>query len=411
MHQLRLACEKITGEDFNWFFNQWFYAKGHPQLNIEYSYDDSLKTQTVVVEQMQKLDQIPIYYLPLHIDIYANGTVETKNVVINEVKEIFTFEVLSQPDLVNFDADKMLLCEKVDNHKNIEEWEFMYHNAPRYLDRYEAIKKVSKSGDDIAIKTVIDALSDTYPFLRRTAIKGLKKAVKSNGEGVKKKLLDLAKNDSDSKVRGDAIAALAKYFKDDEDIKAVLVNGVSEESYYVIGKSLLSLSKVSYEDAMKFAKSLESEENSSIKNSVCAIYAEHGDAEQHAYFIKTAEGLSGFGKYAFIMNYGKFLKKQNNETVKESLPILTDVAKNEDAWWMRMTGINVITDLEEMYSNRIHVAEKELKDLDAGSDKELELRNNLKSDKDLKKMVSDILNDIKETEENPRLRTMMGLKD
>jgi len=411
MHQLRLACEKITGKDLNWFFNQWFYSSGHPELNIEYSYDDSLKTQTITVEQMQKLDEIPLYYIPLNIDIYVDGKVETKEIIIDKVMNTFTFEVSSKPDLVNFDADKMLLCEKIDNHESIEEWAFMYHNAPRYLDRFEAIKKVAKSGDDIALKTMTHALSDKYPYLRRTAIRGIKKAAKNNKDEVKKKLLDLAKNDSDSRVRGDAIAALAKYFKDDEKVKATLINGVSEESFYVIGKSLSSLSEVSYEDAMKFAKSLENDENSRIKNAVCGVYAEHGDAEQHAFFIKTNEDLDGFGKYSFIMTYGKYLKNQTNKTIEESLPILTNVAKNEKAWWMRMTGINVLTDLEEMYKNRIHVAEKELKKIDAGSDKELELRNTIDNDNGVKKELSTILNDIKENEKNPRLRKMLGLKD
>ncbi len=410
MHQLRLAAEKVTGEDLNWFFNQWFYAKGHPKLDIKYSYNDSSKTETVTVEQMQKLDIAPIYYIPLKIDLYIDGKAETKEVIIDKVTNTFTFEVPFKPDLVNFDADKMLLCEKVDNH-NIEEWAFMYHNAPRYLDRFEAIKKVAKSGDEVALDAITHALSDKYPYLRRTAIRGIKKAAKNNAEEVKAKLLDLAKNDIDSKVRGDAMGALAKYFKDDENVKAILVNGVAEESYYVIGKSLAGLSEVSYEDAMKFAKNLETEENSRVKNSVCGIYAEHGDAEQHAFFIKTADEMNGFGKYGFIMTYGKYLKKQNNKTIKESLPVLEDVAKNESAWWMRMTGINVISDLDEMYKNRIHVAEKELKDMDTGSDKELELRNALDSDKEMKKSLSEIISDVKETEKNPRLRKMLGLKD
>jgi aminopeptidase N len=412
MHQLRLACEKITGEDLNWFFNQWFFAKGHPMLDIKYDYNDSLKTQTVTVEQMQNLKlDIPIYKLPLKIDLYVDGKVETKEVVIDKVSNTFTFEVTSKPDLVNFDADKALLCEKIDNHTSIEEWAFMYSNAPQYLDRFEAIKKLSKSDKDVAADAMINALDDAYPALKRVAIRGIKKATKKDTEKVRTKLLGLAKNDKDSKVRGDALSALAKYFKEDEEVKAVLVNGVSEESYYVIGKSLSGLSKVSYEDAMKFAKSLETEENARIKNSVCGIYAEHGEEEQHAFFIKTADEMDGFSKYGFIMTYGKFLKKQNNTTIKESFPILTDVAKNEDAWWMRMTAINVLGDLEEMYKNRIHVSEKELKDMDAGSDKELDLRNSLNSDNVVKKEISDILNDIKENEKHPRLRKMMGLKD
>ena len=28
--ELRLAFEEITGEDLNWFWNQWYYGAGHP---------------------------------------------------------------------------------------------------------------------------------------------------------------------------------------------------------------------------------------------------------------------------------------------------------------------------------------------------------------------------------------------
>jgi len=42
-HHLRLAFEEVTGKDLNWFFNQWFFEKGHPELNYDYQYDASLK--------------------------------------------------------------------------------------------------------------------------------------------------------------------------------------------------------------------------------------------------------------------------------------------------------------------------------------------------------------------------------
>jgi aminopeptidase N len=38
-----LAFEEVTGEDLNWFFNEWYYAKGHPELDIKKSYDAATK--------------------------------------------------------------------------------------------------------------------------------------------------------------------------------------------------------------------------------------------------------------------------------------------------------------------------------------------------------------------------------
>jgi len=411
MHQLRMACEKVLGEDLNWFFNQWFYNQGHPILNIDYSYNDSLKTQFISIKQAQDFKTTPLYYLPFKIDIYIDGKKETKEVVVDEVNNIFSFPVDSKPDLVNVDAEKMLLCEKVDNHKSPEEWAYMYHYAGRYLDRYEAIKSLSKQNDSIAVNTIYDALNDKYPYLKRLAIKSSKKAIKKDGERFKLKLLSLAKNDKDSKVRGDAISALVKYFKDDEAAKETMIAGVSEQSYYVIRQSLSGLSKTSPEDAMKFAKALEEDENTNILGAVASVYAKHGEAEQNEFFIKVSEKMNGFEKYGFTTTYIKYLKKQNHKTVENGLPILKDVALNGKPWWVRMSGINALSDLETKYSNQIHVAETEIKEVEVGSEKEIELRDLLDKDRALNKKIEEILNEVKASEEHPRLKKMLGLNN
>ena len=411
MHQLRLACEKVTGEDLNWFFNQWFYAKGHPELNINYIYNDSLKTQSITVEQMQNLEIAPIYYLPVNIDIYVDGKVETHQVIIDKITNAFTFNVSGKPDLVNFDSDKMLLCEKVDNHTTIEEWAYLYNNAPRYLDRYEAIMKLANSTETIAVTTMTKALTDNYSYIRRVALRGIKKAAKANPEAIKEILLQLAKTDSDSKVRGDALTALSTYFKSNETVKEVLINGASETSYYVISSALEGLSIVSYEDAMKFAKTFETEKNKDIKTAISSIYAEHGQIEQNSFFLKAITETKGYGKYNIVTNYTKYLKKQNITTIKNALPTLNDIAKNETTWWIRLTGINAFAAIEEMLQDRIPVLEKELKSLKSGDDKKLELQNSITSSRNLQKDISIRLDEIKATEKHPRLRQMMGLQE
>ncbi len=36
IHDLRMAFEEVTGQDLNWFFNQWFMSKGHPHVSLNY---------------------------------------------------------------------------------------------------------------------------------------------------------------------------------------------------------------------------------------------------------------------------------------------------------------------------------------------------------------------------------------
>ena len=66
VHQLRLIFEKITGRDLNWFFNQWYFGAGHPDIEISYDYNILRKTVTINVFQLQ----LEKFKFPFAIDIF-----------------------------------------------------------------------------------------------------------------------------------------------------------------------------------------------------------------------------------------------------------------------------------------------------------------------------------------------------
>ena len=122
VHHLRLALEKISGEDLNWFFNQWFLASGHADLSIK----QELNTNSVrlTISQNQSLETTPLYKLPLAIDIYVNDEVQRHLIEINKQKEVFLFETSVQPDLVVFDADHYLLAD-ISFEKTDQQWLYL----------------------------------------------------------------------------------------------------------------------------------------------------------------------------------------------------------------------------------------------------------------------------------------------
>ncbi|MGE0560424.1 MAG: M1 family metallopeptidase [Flavobacteriales bacterium] len=410
MHEFRLACEDVTGKDLNWFFNQWFYASGHPILNINYDYDDASKTQIVTIEQQQDFRKTPLYKLPIKIDIYVDGKVESHTVNADEARNTFTFQVSAKPNLVNVDADKMLLCEKVDNKKDMQEWVFMYENAPKYLDRYEAISALANLTDNFATNTIVKALDDQYENIRKLAIRSLKNAVDSHNLEVKNKLLGIAKNDPKTKVRGDAISALAKYYQSDDNLKELFAAGLKNDSYTIISRSLAALAGTDKEAAMKHAKALEKETNSSISSAVASVYEMHGGAEQHAFFKEKYATLEGYGKYSFVSSYGNYLKNQNDETLNDAMPILEEITLNEKAWWVRMAGINVVAELENNYAMRSEVLTRELKKA-KGTDKEADLTATIKRIGEQQDKLMAIIDKVKATEKNPYLKKMLGIAE
>ncbi|MFN7015239.1 MAG: M1 family metallopeptidase, partial [Bacteroidia bacterium] len=178
MHHLRLACEEVTGEDLNWFFNQWFYASGHPNLEFETTYDEAAKKVNVTVKQKQDFLTTPLYRLPIDIDVYANGKKERTRLIFTQAVETLSIPCETKPDLVNVDAEKMLLCVKKEK-KTAEEWAFQYRNAPLYLDRYEALENISKGGNaELTAAITLEALKDKHWNIRAQAIRGLRKTNK-----------------------------------------------------------------------------------------------------------------------------------------------------------------------------------------------------------------------------------------
>lgn len=409
MHELRIACEDVSGEDLNWFFNQWFYASGHPMLNINYEYNDSLKIQNIYISQEQNFNTTPLYKLPIAIDIYVEGKVERKEVVIDKALNVFSYEMSSKPDLVNVDGDKMLLCEKVDSHTN-EEWAYMYTNAPKYLDRYEAIKKLAEVNEPFATKIIIDAVGDKFEHIRRTAIRSLDNAIKTSPDEVKAKLIALINKEENTRVKGDAIGVLAKHFSDDAATIKIVKKGVEEDSYYIAGKSLNALAYSSKEDALTYAKKYENETNVSLINAVATVYEKHGGPEQNKFFIEKYPQLNGFGKYNFISSYGNYLQKQPDNVIEEALPLLEEVSIKEEAWWMRMTGINAVAELENKYVQQIIDYKTNLKTLKPDSQEAVDLNTKIESAEKQQKQLMTIINKVKETETNPRLKQILGIK-
>lgn len=251
-HQLRLAFEEITGRDLNWYFNQWYFGSGHPSVDIDYVYDDAAGKVNVIVKQTQKSGKI--FRLPLAIDIYDGANKIRNNVWANNAIDTFTFNYTKRPDLINVDADKVMLWSKKDN-KTLDNYIHQYKYAGNYMDRREAIDFASKKSDDPkAVDLLKTALTDKYEGLRNFAISKAdlrKEAIKASFESV---LLILAKTDKVATVRAAAIQKLGEYKK--PEYIPVFKSAANDSSYSVAGSALTALGKVDAALAAAVAKQL-----------------------------------------------------------------------------------------------------------------------------------------------------------
>jgi len=353
IHQLRLAFEQITGEDLNWFFNQWFLSSGHPELIIQTNYDENKKMQLVKIKQTQDLSTSPLFKIPMYIDIYIGNKIERKKIIVSKVEEIFEFECTTKPNLVNVDAEKMLLCTKYEKKSN-SEFAFQYKNAPLYLDRYEALIGLSKNSlDSIACTTIISALNDSFWGIRDLAMSLLKDISSGYELIIKDRLIEIVNNDKKSSVKADAIYFLSKKYKD-EQLMSIYKNGLNDKSYMIMAASLSAISNLNPKEGINLAKQYENEKNEDVLFAICDLYSVHGTDEQNEFFVSVADKFSGFSKMGYITLYSSFLKRgKTNETMLSGVNVLVKIALDKStSKWVAYYAKKQVKDIAEIFKTK-----------------------------------------------------------
>jgi aminopeptidase N len=105
----------------------------------------------------------PAFILPVAIDVYNGKNKIRHDVWVDKKDQTFTFAVAAEPDLVNFDGDKILLCEKKETGKSLANYIHQYYTAGLYVDRREAISACALMQDSTAAVDMLKtALKDRY---------------------------------------------------------------------------------------------------------------------------------------------------------------------------------------------------------------------------------------------------------
>ncbi|MEZ4884739.1 MAG: M1 family aminopeptidase [Chitinophagales bacterium] len=349
IHNLRLAFEEVTGEDLNWFFDQWFLTKGHPVLEINQRYIADQKLQEITVLQTQEGF---VFRLPMSVDIYlADGSVERKNIEVTEASQTFTFEVAEAPKLVNVDANKALLADKTDN-KPLEMFAYQLEHAPLFLDQYEAILKMARFqvDQDFVHQAIIKALDSKSWSVRKLALERIETTIEATKTTILDKLKNIAVNDPKSLVRAAALEKLGE--QQDTTYIPVFQRAIKDSSYLVMATALRYLNDMAPNDALQFALQLESDKNPKIVTIVSKIYAEKGNIDKQDYFEDRLQNSTGNDRYTLVEFYGDFLGRMGDSALDKGLPTLEQIAISDKNWWIRLNATQSISSILEVYRSK-----------------------------------------------------------
>ncbi|MCE3260151.1 MAG: aminopeptidase 1-like, partial [Bacteroidetes bacterium] len=319
IHDLRLAFEEVSGEDLNWFFNQWFLAKGYPELEISKTYNATAKQLKLTVKQVQSFDDTPLYTLPVDVDIYSGGKAERKRIIINGQDQDFVFSVNAEPELVNFDSERQLLY-KGKFPKSVKEYCYQYKNAPLYSDRREALTELSGNlKDPLALETILSAVKNDKSYdLRDYAISLLKVIAPQKEAAIKPLFMTAAAEDKSTIVRASAIHFLGQNYQG-ADLETLFTKAMSDQSYLVAGAGLRSMAAVNGVKALEWAQKFGEEKNPTIANEVASVYAMGGSEKNLFFFREKVKSITDFRIFDLLYNYTELVKRCNSVTAYSAL--------------------------------------------------------------------------------------------
>lgn len=225
IHDLRLAFEEVTGQDLNWFFNQWFLASGNPELTVNTMYDDSLKQVVVALSQTQDLSKMPLYQLPLNVDLYYDTKVERKSLTLRHKQDTFRFASAEAPKLINVDAEKYLLA-KVENNKTVDACIYQYLHGPLFMDRFDAVQQLANQTEAAPARAIlVTALQDKAWFIRLMALGHIDKLPEEERLKAYPEIKKMAVEDARSYVRASAIVLLRTIYQKQDNGEVLKIAG------------------------------------------------------------------------------------------------------------------------------------------------------------------------------------------
>jgi aminopeptidase N len=241
------VIRETTGENLDWFFEQWAYLTGHPKLRVTKSWENG--TLTLNIEQTQKIENLtPVFRLPMDIEITTGKETTTHRILVDQNNQSFSFEVPSRPLMVIVDKGSWTL-KTMDFKRTQSELLYQFTHGD-VIERIEAARAMGSSkANEETIAALRDVLGHDGVFwgLRHESAIALGEIGNASARDA---LLEATKL-SDAQARKAVAMALGSMKTDDATEKALRRLVENDRAYQVSEEALKSLVKMKASNAEK----------------------------------------------------------------------------------------------------------------------------------------------------------------
>ena len=331
-HDLRLAMERVSGRDLNWFFNQWFFAKGHPELKVEVDYS---KPENLLLRfsQVQDLNETPVFQLPITISWYEGEVRKTKTVQVTKAEQELVLENGSPVSLVYVNEGQEILMkgnQVLTNAQYLRQFKESQLGVARYAALDSLVSR--DAAEELGIVLPL-ALEDSFAAIRErglSLLQGGDQWKEALGE-LEEKIYRLAEEDPNNKVRAGALEVLAEW--NPSGYRGAFTRLARDPSYLVAGAALMGLARVADPVVeLSWMETFERETNFRMAVGLAEYYISTKVLGKGPWFEQTFSKLSGEGLYYFMGYYGSYFMDvevtDKEKAIRRLLAILEDHPKD-----------------------------------------------------------------------------------
>jgi aminopeptidase N len=243
LDDLQDAVLEATGQNLQWFFDQWFVKQGHPKFKVTKDWDAESGILTLTVLQTQEVgDKVPLFRMPVDIEVVTEQGAQAYRVWVDSTAHEFAFRPAGEPKMIIFDKGNWILKE-LDFPRSKGELIYQLAYADDISHRIEAaslLKTYAMPADSSVQRALVDALaSDPFWGVRRQAAETLRLF----GTDIAERALEAALADPSSKVRATAVEALGRsgYVQALPLIERVMQ---SDSSYRVVAAAIRAVGRL-----------------------------------------------------------------------------------------------------------------------------------------------------------------------
>ena len=344
---LKRIFEDVTGQNLEWFFDQWVYTAGLPELEIKYKYNRRNEHVKLTVKQTQKVENSSLFRLPLTV-LIDNGEIIRQEIWIEEEESTFLIPSIRNPNMVLVDEGH-IIPKRMKFDKKHPELMYQAKNAPHILDRIWAIEQLADHPHKKSIENtlVFSLKNDPFYGVRIAAATALGEYEPRKGGEILMNSIDR----QDNRVKRACIRSLRNY--KGTKIRNFLLNTImNSDNDYLVNDAYNTMFRVDsmtadslYDWAMK-----QDSHNDIIRKSAIRSLSKYNKTNYKRLKVLLKYGEAPWSCRSTVLStIGKHVKK-HPELIQEFEELLFDPSRS-----VRTTAANLLS----QYGDESHIPKLE----------------------------------------------------